>query len=151
MRILAALLVISLAACSSPGYYVRRADLAADPTPAVREADLEPVKLRGGSYRVTDEALLPDGRVTVRGPGRHGARWKSGLAVLLLGIPLQLAGSMIAIFGPPCDLIEGNPPASCRAVFGAGVTIGVIGHVMTFIVGPALLGAGAGQPPVEVP
>ena len=68
----------------------------------------------------------------------------------MTGVSLQLAGSMIAIFGPPCDLTEGNPPASCRAVFGAGVGIGVLGHVMTFAVGPALMAAGAGRGPVEV-
>ncbi|MGZ3438220.1 MAG: hypothetical protein ACXVDD_01825 [Polyangia bacterium] len=150
MRIFAVVLAISLAACSSPGYYVRNGDLSANPTPAERASDLTPVRLQRGSYRVTNEPLLPDGRVTVRGPGRHGTLWKSGLAVLLIGVPLQLAGSMIAIFGPPCDLTEGNPPASCRAAFGAGVGIGVLGHVMTFAVGPALMGAGAGRGPVEV-
>jgi hypothetical protein len=150
MRLLTALLAVLLAACSSPGYYVRRGDLGSDPTPAERASDLSPVALRGGSYRVTNEPPLPDGRVTVRGPGRHGKLWKSGLAVLLIGVPLQLAGSMLAIFGPPCNLTEGNPPGSCRAVFDAGVAIGVLGHVMTFAVGPALMGAGAGQAPVEV-
>jgi hypothetical protein len=149
MRSRAALLALLLAACSSPGYYVRRADLGSDPTPAERESDRAPVMLRRASYRVTDEQL-PDGRVTVRGPGRHGTLWKSGLAVLLIGVPLQLVGSMIAIFGPPCDLTDGNPPGSCRAVFDVGVAIGVMGHVMTFAVGPALMGAGAGQAPVEV-
>lgn len=150
MRIFAAILAASLVACGSPGYYVRSTDLSTNPTPAERASDQTPVKLRSDSYRVTNEPLLPDGRVTVRGPGRHGALWKAGLAVLLIGLPLQIAGSMIALFGPPCDLTEGNPPASCRAPFGVGVALGVLGHVMTFAVGPALLGAGAGQRPVEV-
>ena len=150
MRIFAAILALSLAACSSPGYYVRNSDLSSNPTPAERASGLTPVRRRGGSYRVTNEPLLPDGRVTVRGPGRHGALWKAGLALVVIGVPLQLAGSMIAIFGPPCDLTEGNPPASCGAVFGAGVGIGVLGHVMTFAVGPALLGAGASRGPVEL-
>lgn len=151
MLLRTAFLALLLTACSSPGYYVRRADLGANPTPAVRASDRAPVELRAGSYHVTDEPPLPDGSVTVRGPGRHGALWKSGLAVLLAGVSLQLAGTMIAIFGPPCDLTEGNPPASCAGIFDAGVAIGVIGHVMTFAVGTALLGAGAGQAPVEVP
>jgi len=150
MPLRTALFALLLAACSSPGYYVRRADLGANPTPAVRASDGSPVELRAGSYRVTEEPPRPDGSVTVRGPGRHGKLWKSGLAVLLVGVSLQLAGSMMAIFGPPCDLTEGNPPASCYGVFNAGVAIGVIGHVMTFAVGPALLGAGAGQAPVEI-
>jgi hypothetical protein len=150
MRLRAAIVALLLAACSSPGYYVRRSDLDHDPTPAERESDRSPVQLRAGSYRVTAEPTLPDGRVTVRGPGRHGRLWKTGLAVLIIGVPVQLIGSMIALFGPPCDLTDGNPPGSCRAAFGVGVGIGVVGHVMTFAVGPAVMGAGAGQAPVEV-
>jgi hypothetical protein len=102
MRIMTVLFALALVACSSSGYYVRTADLGANPTPAERESDLTPVKLRANSYRVTEEPALPDGRVTVRGPGRHGKLWKWGLAVLLIGAPLQVVGSMIAIFGPPC-------------------------------------------------
>src|SRR5689334_7637415 len=132
MRLVAATLALCLSACTVPAYYVRPADLAVSPTPALRASDLEPVELRAGSYRPTAEPARPDGRVVVRGPGRHGSLWKAGLAVLLIGVPLQLAGSMLAIFGPPCHLTEGNPPASCRAVFGTGVAVGVIGHVMTF-------------------
>ena len=151
VRVFTASFALWLVACSSPGYYVRPSDLQTSPTPAERASDRTPVKLRADSYRVAHEPPLPDGRVTVRGPGRHGRLWKWGLGVLLVGLSVQVVGSMIAIFGPPCNLTEGNPPSSCRGVFDAGVAIGVSGHVMSFIVGPALMGAGAGRGPVEVP
>jgi hypothetical protein len=157
MRWIAICLAVTLSGCSEiPSYLVRPEHLDAVAAPATRESSGQAVKLRGGSFMPTQDAPLADGRVRVRGPGRHSTTWKVGLGVTLVGWAMAITGAAIGIAGagrticsdlrscPPSDYVnEGN------RMFMAGIVVGPIGDVMT-LVGPAMMIAGARQAPVEV-
>jgi hypothetical protein len=155
----AAILLISLSGCSVQSYFVRPADLEAAPTPALHGTTLAPVLLRRGTYRVTDEAPRPDGRVVVRGRGRHGPVWRTGLwltlggAVLFgAGLALSLAGMSNGAFGR-CDITDGqqcDPDPKGAALFTAGIALSIVGDPAMLAAGPALMMRGARLAPAEV-
>jgi hypothetical protein len=124
---------------------------------AVRESDGRRVLLSGGSFRPTDEPALPEGSVRVRGPGRHGATWKTGMALTGVGWALAIGGAVLAVTGfdrslNGCKLFEacGRPsdPVGTNMFIG-GTVISVAGDLLT-IIGPVLATVGARQRPEEL-
>jgi hypothetical protein len=154
MKIVALLVAGALAGCSIPSYYVRPADLDTAPTPAVRADDGSPVLLEKGSYRPIAMAEPRGDRVRVRGPGRHGKLWKSGMLITLIGLPLAAigAGLALSVLGG-CDITEHPCPngfSNNPGVFAFGSALGVVGDAMSLGIGPGLWIAGARQKPEEV-
>ncbi len=151
MRAVATLLAVAVAGCEVPAYYVRPADVGHDPTPAVRASDGAAVRLRADSYRATREPARPDGSVVVRGPGRHGQRWKTGLGFLVGGAVLSAVGAAVAVtsihvcFEGPCA--QSSDPGR----FGVGFAVSLVGDALVGVVGPAMMWSGAQQRPVELP
>lgn len=159
MRSVAIALLLSILGCSVPSYWVRPADLSSAPAPAERVSDHAAVRLRSGSYRPTDDPPRADGKIVVRGPGRHGKLWRAGLWVTVGGALAAFAGGMLTWASmsafPQCDSTEGRhcpPPNPASAgLFIGGVTLSAIGDVSMLVVGPAMWIRGAQQRPVEVP
>jgi hypothetical protein len=94
-----------------------------------------------------------DGTVVVRGPGRHGRLWKSGLITLAAGSLLSVAGAVLAIsegaacFGgdhPSCSGSAGKPRDE---LFWLGFGLSVSGDAGVGVVGPSLMIAGAQRRP----
>jgi hypothetical protein len=157
MRWIAILVALSVSGCAEiPSYLVRPEHLDAEVAPATREADGRPVALRGGSFMPTQDGRLPDGRVRVRGPGRHSTSWKVGVSLTVVGWAMAITGAVVGIMGATrsiCSDFHECPPSPYKnegdRMFYAGVTIGPIGDALTLI-GPALMVAGARQKPIEV-
>jgi len=157
MRWIAITLAAALSGCADiPAYLVQPDQLHAQAAPATRERDGHAVLLKGGSFMPTSEPALPDGRVRVRGPGRHSALWKAGLGVTLIGWAMAITGAAIGIAGAARTICSDfrSCPDSPRTregyrMFYAGITIGPIGDAAT-VVGPALMSAGARLKPVEL-
>jgi hypothetical protein len=159
MRATALFLVITITGCAVPSYVMRASDIGLPQAPAVRERDAEPVTLAGGSFMPAREAPLPDGRVRVRGLGRHSRAWRAGMIITLVGIPLAIGGALLGVFavapgygGYTGDLTEGSGgiTSSGTAMLTLGCLLGVTGDAMLLGLGPGLWIAGARQAPVEL-
>jgi hypothetical protein len=159
MRAIALVLVAALAGCAIPSYLVRPSDVGLAEVPALRERDVQPVTLKGGSFLPTRDPPLSDGSVRVRGPGRHSRLWRAGMIVTLVGIPLAVTGAVLGVLsvspgygGYTGDLTEGGGMMTSRgdAMLTLGLVLGVSGDAMLLGVGPALWIAGARQAPVEL-
>jgi hypothetical protein len=149
MRAFSAGLLLLVAGCATPAYFVRAEDLGAAVTPAVRE-DGSAAKLRGESYRAVGAPPRADGLIEVRGPGRHGWRYKSGAIVLGVSIALAAGGAALALgtIGCVSDSCPGGSGGNQNASW-AGFGISIAGDVGTFIIGPAIMISAGWQRPVE--
>jgi hypothetical protein len=159
MRAAALVLVLALAGCAVPSYLVRTDDVALPRAPATREHDAQPVTLAGGSFRPTPDPPRDDGRVRVRGNGRHSRAWRAGMILTLVGVPLAIGGALLGVFsvspgfgGYSGDLTEGDGHMTAQgaAMLTLGCIIGVSGDALLLGVGPGLWIAGARQAPVEL-
>jgi hypothetical protein len=102
MRFVSLAFLIALAGCGEiPSYVVQPQYLhsTASAVPAARESDGREVSLRSDSFMPTGDPPLPGGRVRVRGPGRHGTMWKTGIALTVVGWTLAITGAAIGITG----------------------------------------------------
>ena len=147
---LMALVMLATTSGCAGGYLVRPNDLGRAEVPSVRESDGKAVALQGGSFRVTKDAPLADGRVRVRGPGRHGAVWLAGLIVTSVGLGLGVTaiGLFLKSTNPPSS--DGTTTASSNhAMELSSIVLGCAG-ALGVLAGPGVWVAGARQAPIEL-
>jgi hypothetical protein len=160
VRPIALIMIITLTGCSIPSYLVRSSDVSLAQAPAVRERDGAAVTLAGGSFMPTRDPPRADGRVRVRGTGRHNKTWRAGMIITLVGIPLAIGGAVLGVLsvapgfggytGDPTEGPGSHITASGSAMLGFGLALGLSGDSMTLGVGPALWIAGAREKPLEL-
>ena len=160
-RMIAMSLALVLLATTSgcvPAYLVRPNELQQDEVPSVRERDGQSVTLQGGSFRVTRDPPLPDGRVRVRGPGRHGKTWLAGLTITVAGVALGLTALGLGVLsatpgvgysGSASDG-TGNTTSSGHALGISAIVVGSAGLLAGGLIGPSIWIAAARQAPIEL-
>lgn len=131
-----------------PSYLVRPSELAGAEVPSVRERDGRAVTLEGGSFRVTHDPPLADGRVRVRGPGRHGNMWLGGLIMTSVGIGLGLTAVGLGFAAVAQN--DSGDSSNSRPMMTSAVVLGGFGALTGALLGPSVWVAGARQAPIEL-
>ncbi|HEX4459595.1 MAG TPA: hypothetical protein VIA18_16555 [Polyangia bacterium] len=149
---LMALVMLATTSGCVPSYFVRSNELGRDEVSSVRASDGKTVTLQGGSFRVTKDPPLADGRVRVSGPGRHGRMWLIGLMITTIGVGIGLTA--IGLFVKSGDGInsEGTSatPSDSHAFELSAIVLGSAGLLGGALVGPSVWIAGARQAPIEL-
>ena len=116
---------------------------------ATRERDGAVRSLRGESV---EPIGTRDGAIRLGGRRRHPARWKAGLAFMIVGGVLSVVGVALALasLSGGCDLTE-HPCDAEGAELIAGSAIGAFGDALGAVVGPAVFVAGNRSPVEELP
>jgi hypothetical protein len=140
-----------------PAYLVRPSEIQQEEVPALREHDGRPVTLQGGSFAVTGDPPLADGRLRVRGPGRHSKTWLAGLAITSIGIGLGITALACVILAASPAGYSGNASegtgfttATGRALDYTALVLGSTGVLAGGVAGPSVWIAGARQAPIEL-